>query len=258
MRQLKRFALELLALSLPAIPAAAQPTLKAHTIGQCLASNTAFTTGSACGGSSIVGSGIDTTGASLLIACPMVFGAVPGAVSDSKGNTWTPLTAYTAGQLNVQMWYAIPSSTSKIGTGHTFTTAAAGGSTWSSMGMMAFVGSQATTAYRSGSDTGNDTTHNLSLTPGAVNDLLVSCLSNDTTTASSINSGFTLVDMTTTSSNGETGATAWLAAASTSAVTFVWSPAIPGEQAGAAFEVGPAPTGGGGGAVKIPSPPSIF
>ena len=70
---------------------------------------------------SITTSAIDTTGADLLVVC-VSFDAGFGspAVSDSKGNTWSGLTAINPGSnsSSSQMFYCVPTS---VGSGHTFT-----------------------------------------------------------------------------------------------------------------------------------------
>jgi hypothetical protein len=86
-------------------------------------------------------SAIDTTGADLLVVCASQFsGSTPGAVSDSKGNTWTGLTAQSGagGTANAyaRMFYVQGGT---VGAGHTFTYS--GG--FSSFAVLAFSGSAA-------------------------------------------------------------------------------------------------------------------
>jgi hypothetical protein len=69
---------------------------------------------------------IDTTGATLLVLNVSDFTGGPGVtISDSKGNTWTALTAYTntAGQMRERLYYAWNAT---VGSGHTFTSAGTG------------------------------------------------------------------------------------------------------------------------------------
>lgn len=61
-------------------------------------------------------SSIDTTGASLLVIAVAYGGTI--TVSDSKGNTWTALTAYANGGQKQRIYYAVNPT---VGTGHTFT-----------------------------------------------------------------------------------------------------------------------------------------
>src|SRR4051794_24890452 len=66
--------------------------------------------------------GIDTTGAGLLVAAVATYSG-SATVSDSKGNTWSPLTRYGAGGNKIQMFWSPPST---VGAGHTFTATSAG------------------------------------------------------------------------------------------------------------------------------------
>lgn len=70
--------------------------------------------------SNVTTTGIDTTGAALLVAAVMEEVGTTSSVSDSKGNTWVPLTAAVEAVtgLRVRLWYSIPTS---VGSGHTFT-----------------------------------------------------------------------------------------------------------------------------------------
>jgi hypothetical protein len=84
--------------------------------------------------------GIDTTGASLLVLAVSYFTGSPApTISDSKGNTWTPLTAVaaTAGAANqrTRLYYAAAPT---VGAAHTFT--ASGGGTFPGIAVLAFSG----------------------------------------------------------------------------------------------------------------------
>lgn len=61
-------------------------------------------------------SSLDTTGANFLLVS-IAYNNTP-AVSDSKSNTWTPLTLFPAGGNKVRFWYV---ENATVGTGHTFT-----------------------------------------------------------------------------------------------------------------------------------------
>lgn len=62
---------------------------------------------------------LDTTGADFLIIYVASYQVTTApTISDSKGNTWTPLTAKTqSGLQRGQLYYTVPSS---VGSGHTF------------------------------------------------------------------------------------------------------------------------------------------
>ena len=81
---------------------------------------------------------IDTTGANLLA---VVLGYIAGTASiltDSKGNTWSPLTEYGTGRV-VKLYYCVPTS---VGSGHTFTHTSSFNFPW--IGVIAFSGAHAT------------------------------------------------------------------------------------------------------------------
>lgn len=64
-------------------------------------------------------SGIDTTGAKLIVASLAYNNGVTPTLSDSKGNTWTALTATSNGSTrSTRIYYCINPS---VGSGHTFT-----------------------------------------------------------------------------------------------------------------------------------------
>jgi len=119
------------------------------------------TSASATNASTATTAGITTTGADLLVVVVAytTAGGLP-AVSDSKSNSWTGLTAQTSGAIGTQIFYSIPSS---VGASHTFTVATSGTNTISAM---AFSGANATqgTPQESGAATGSGT----SLAPGSV------------------------------------------------------------------------------------------
>lgn len=88
----------------------------AHTL---LASTSA---GAASGGAAVTTSGIDTTGATLItLAVTWYSGATAPTITDSKGNTWTALTAQIGGggdSVGVRWYYVVNPI---VGSGHTFT-----------------------------------------------------------------------------------------------------------------------------------------
>jgi hypothetical protein len=85
-------------------------------------SNTATCVGGSSGGTT---SDVDTTGANFLVLnVGFLSSAAPITVSDSKGNTWSSLTAQSTGtNASVQVFYA---ANATVGTGHNFTISAIG------------------------------------------------------------------------------------------------------------------------------------
>ncbi len=67
---------------------------------------------------------IDTSGASILVVSVNDYDLGHATLSDSKSNTWTPLTSYISAAFNVRttLYYA---KNPTVGAGHTFTTTGA-------------------------------------------------------------------------------------------------------------------------------------
>lgn len=79
---------------------------------------------------------IDTTGADLLVAAVVSYAASAApALSDSEGNTWTPLTAGDDGTCRVRIYYCAAPS---VGAAHTFS--AAGAASYAALGVSAWSG----------------------------------------------------------------------------------------------------------------------
>lgn len=148
-------------------------------------------------------SSVDTTGASLCVAS-FSDGANTAtyAPTDSKGNTWHGLTVNTpiAGQAQVQLWYTWDHGGTplSVGTGHTFTGTVTG-SGFPFAVFTCYGGTQTSSdpfdvqnTGGTGASTGTSTQPG-SVTPGAINELLVTTVSGYVETSGfSINSGFTI------------------------------------------------------------------
>jgi len=115
---------------------------------------------------------VDTTGADFLVVEAQWYPGITSDVvlSDSKGNTWTPLTKRTIGNLAHRMWWCAPTS---VGSGHTFTVAAT--ETYASLGAMALSGAHASPfGAESGATFSSDpTVQPGSLTPAEDNCLVI-------------------------------------------------------------------------------------
>jgi hypothetical protein len=135
---------------------------------------------------------IDTTGANLLVVAASQFGSVTiGTVTDSKGNTWTPLTAQNQGTTYINIFYCVPSS---VGSGHTFTWSN-GADVYGAVAVQAWSG-----AHASPFDTENGATTSTlaslatgSITPAQNNSLVIAalCAGDLLSTPFTINGGFT-------------------------------------------------------------------
>lgn len=129
--------------------------------------------------------GINTTGADLLVIAVGHYAGTP-TVSDSNGNTWTPLTQYGASGNRSRIHWCVPVT---VGAGHTFTVTGAG--LVPAIAVLAFSG-----AYATPYDTENGATSNQtgSVTPSEDNEVLVSTLCFYPSGTLSIDSSFTISD----------------------------------------------------------------
>ena len=94
-------------------------------------------------GNAVTTSGVDTTGADLLVAIVSDYvsdGSV--TISDSKSNIWTALTEETAGISNSRLFYA---KNATVGSGHTFTGGISG--SFPAIAVLAFSGSNLTAPF---------------------------------------------------------------------------------------------------------------
>lgn len=130
---------------------------------------------------------IDTTGADLLLACVADYDASAGSLSDSKGNTWTPLTAQDSTSAEAQLYYSVPTS---VGINHSWNVACTG--CFPTGSVAAFSGSHATPFdQQNGAVTAGATSLSTgSVTPSENNELVVACLSFAATNTISIDNGF--------------------------------------------------------------------
>lgn len=142
------------------------------------------------GGAPVTTGAIDTTGANLIVVSVSFYNTTAPALTDSKGNTWTALTARTtATNPGVRLFYCYNPT---VGSGHTFTATQA--VSFPTIGVSAFSGVAASPFdQESGASTsGAGTTYQPgSITPSENNCLLVTTVSTNTTTHT-INSSFVI------------------------------------------------------------------
>ena len=141
-------------------------------------------------GNSVTTSGIDTTGATLIVLAVNAFAdpAGSGTLSDSKGNTWTGLTTYNSfSALFIRLYYC---ASPTVGSGHTFT--------WASTGqnpgicVQAYSGAATSSPLDQQSGASGDNQPG-SVTPSENNEVLVTALT-IFGSVSSVDSGFTISD----------------------------------------------------------------
>lgn len=135
-------------------------------------------------------SAVNTTGATLLILLAVYFSASAApTISDSKGNTWVPLTAQvTTGQS--QLFYC---ANPTVGTGHTFS--ALGSTSFAAVSVAAYSGANAAPFDQQNGATGSaNSLATGSVTPSADNELVIAgwglALAGEPS-SSSVNGGFT-------------------------------------------------------------------
>jgi len=170
---------------------------------------------------------IDTTGASLIVLAECTWSTgTPTVPTDSENNTWqTGLGSYGADSdpSNIKMFYTYAPITNAA---HTFEDV---GNDFLSIGVLAFAGT-GTTVTTPDDATGAVGANPLAfgpLQPGASGELVVTfaCSGNSVATATSIDSGFTRVDMILNGNSGapEDMASAWEVAPSTTAIVATWT-----------------------------------
>ena len=140
--------------------------------------------------SNATSTGVDTSGATLLVmSCSWLSGASITA-SDNKSNTWTPLTQQTGGVAVFQIFY-VNSASPTVGAAHTF--ACDGTDSYPVVAFIAASGTHATPFDQQG---GNSTASASSLAAGSVtptqdNEIVIVGITIDSGTTLTINGGFT-------------------------------------------------------------------
>jgi hypothetical protein len=189
--------------------------------------------------------GLNTTGATLLVATVTVDNGQGSGktVTDNKGNTWTRITLIPTNASNqVELWYSLPTS---VGASHNITYSG----NFAAIRVAAFSGT-ATSSVLDGAVATNKgnfltTIQAGSKTPSQANCLLIACLGLDAGgSAVSINSGFTITNNITNSS--ALSALAYKIQTTAGAENPQWS-GFSSTTAYAALQVFLDPGGGGGG-----------
>src|SRR6266478_65117 len=141
---------------------------------------------------------INTTGADFIIIAiaDSYWGST--ALTDSKSNTWIPLTSYSAADKSrIWLYYCLNPI---IGAGHTFT-ATATGTSYPSLYVQAWSGANLISAYDTinGANSGGATTLAPgSITPAENNELIITALCSESLSGPySVDSGFTITDQAT-------------------------------------------------------------
>lgn len=189
-----------------------------------MAYSTPIVSTSASGNAGVTTSGIDTTGADLIVVSVSwyIVDTPIGSLtfSDSKSNTWTRLTDSTGGGVAANVLYYCQSPT--VGSGHTFTTNGA----YVSVCVAAFSGSTSSpfdVQNGSGAAGGAGTIQPGSITPTVDNELVMCGFCGGAGTSPvSIDGGFTkIVEEPVSSSFG--GAIAYLIQTTAAAANPTWT-----------------------------------
>lgn len=175
-------------------------------------------------GATVVTAGIDTSGSDLIVVHISDFVNGTGALSDSKGNSYTPLTPQSvAANVRSRLYYKLSPT---VGSGHTFTYTSTIGTTFPSIQVIAFSGSAAFDQQSGNVNLSGTTLFPGSLTPPSNAALFVTgvglAAAQGGTTA--INLSFTLETGTEFSGgNAEGGFIAFLIQGTAAALDPAWS-----------------------------------
>jgi lysophospholipase L1-like esterase len=165
---------------------------------------------------------LDTTGANLLVVSLSGFKTGSPVLSDSKGNTWTPLTNHSgAGNPSNRLYYCLAPT---VGTGHTFT--ATGTGIYTTIDVQAFSGADTSGGTDGENGAGVITVTSGqpgTLTPSQANDIIVASIAFDDPSTVSVNQSFTITDQNGLTSNHWGGAMAYLLQGSAAAVNPTWT-----------------------------------
>ena len=172
---------------------------------------------------------IDTTGANLIVISVGFYSAGTGlTVSDSKGNTWLPLTLRTTSSGHQRFFYA---QAALVGSGHTFTVT--GTSIYPAIHVRAFAGATATPFdLQAGATNSGSSLATGSITPTQPGALVVSGLCFDSTATVSVAPTMTVTQSPFGSGVAFGGALGYLVQTTAAAVNPTWT--IPGGATNAA------------------------
>jgi hypothetical protein len=160
-------------------------------------------------------SGINTTGANLIVISIGTFGANANP-TDSKGNTWTALTQRTNSSRNQQLFYC---ASPTVGSGHTFNPNS-GNASYPTINVTAWSGAAASPFDQ---QSGAASRQPGSITPSEDNCLLVTGVMDQGGGATTIDSGFTISDTETNDGNHFNSSAAYLVQTTAGAVNPSWS-----------------------------------
>ena len=177
--------------------------------------------GQAFGGITATTPPINTVGANFIVIACGWGGAAAMTPTDSKGNSWTPLTEYSLTQTNIQFFYCFSPTTDP---NHTFVLTNGIGSTFPILAVQAWSGVRAFDMESGG--TGGPSTQPVPsgpITPSNNGSLLISAEVSINSAASTVDSGFTITDTTPNVGHGFGIAMSYLIQGAAATVNPTWT-----------------------------------
>lgn len=151
------------------------------------------TGGTSANNNTVLSSSVNTSGANLLVCQVADYLAVgAGTLTDSKSNTWTPLTTCSVDITRLQGWYVIGAT---VGSGHTFSYGATG--SFPAINCIALANVKTSSPLDTeahASATGVTFKQAGSVTPGANNAVVLGGLARDNSNISFVDSGMTMAN----------------------------------------------------------------
>lgn len=187
-------------------------------------------------------SAIDTTGSKLIVLSVSKWTTGAISVSDSKGNTWVPLTERGSGSTPTNRLYYCENPI--VGSGHTFTVT--GSSVYIALGILAFNGSDISPFDL---ENGNTSPSGNSLNPGSItpsidNEVVITSIATDSSSGMGIDSGFTFIDIPYSAGNNMGGGISYKIQTIAAAINpaFSWAGAPGGASTIASFKSSSGPS----------------
>jgi Concanavalin A-like lectin/glucanases superfamily len=221
-------------------------TALSRSVGLQVPALVAFTSAPNTNNMNVTTAGITTTGATLLVVAVGSWSlSTLGTVSDSKGNTWTLLTAQSiASDPRIFLAYAV---NPVVGTGHTFTYTGptSGNLAYCSIAVQAFSGVRLASPFDGQNGAGAASVTSLAtgvVTPTQAGDLLVTAFSEGATSTPTVSGGLSITSYIPTT-DGVAVALAWGVQATIAASNPTWSTpaAVNMVVTQAAFKAAPVP-----------------
>ena len=162
----------------------------------------------------------DTTGANLLVVSVSWYalgGTTSVSVSDSKGNTWVPLTIHI-NNFRHQFWYVAAPT---VGSGHTVTVT--GSASYPTIIVHAVAGASSTPADQENGSAGVSPLSTGSITPTAANALIVTGIAGNMTSGLTVSPAMTQTTQYNVGGVNVAGATGYLLQTTAVAINPAWT-----------------------------------